>query len=138
MLNALIINGSGFTPCSPSCGSLANLLNQADTFDRIQEVSIGYPSSDINPAPDLILPRFQFQDWASHGMAFCKQQWASARTFVVICDRAGQHSRISPALINVDDFVFCPYQENELLLRLKRLLRIKKPAIETGSDGFAW
>jgi DNA-binding NtrC family response regulator len=124
--NALIVNGSGFIPCSPRCDSLINLLSRARAFDRIHETSIESPAADPGLAPDVIVPRFMLGDWARHGIELCKEKWASARTFAVICDRDGQRDKISTALIKVDDFVFCPYQENELLLRLKRLLKIDK------------
>jgi DNA-binding NtrC family response regulator len=125
--NALIINGSGFIPCSQPCGSLIALLNRAHVFDRVHETSIECPQTEPNLVPDLILPRLLLQDWAKHGMQFCKQTWASAKTFAVLCDRdAQQKERIPPALINVDDFVFCPYEENEFLLRIKRLLKGKR------------
>ncbi len=127
--NALIINGSGFIPCSQRCGSLITLLNRA--FDRVQEISIECPRIEPNLVPDLILPRFLLQDWAKHGMQFCKQTWTSAKTFAVLCDRDVQKENIPPALINVDDFVFCPYQENEFLLRIKRLLKRKRQTTAT-------
>lgn len=127
MRNALIINGSGFSPCSQCGDSLITLLNRAHVFDRVLETSIECPQTDTNLIPDLILPRFLLQDWAKHGMQFCKQTWASAKTFAVLCDRDVQpKEKIPPDLIDVDDFVFCPYQENEFLLRLKRLLKRKR------------
>ncbi len=105
------------------------LLNRTHTFDRVQETSIECPRTEPNLVPDLILPRLLLQDWAKHGARFCKQQWASAKTFAVLCDRDAQRGeRIPPALIDVDDLVFCPYEENEFLLRIKRLLKRKRQA----------
>jgi DNA-binding NtrC family response regulator len=124
VLNALIINGNGFTPCSHHCGSLITLLQRANFFDRVQETSIECPPSEINLVPDLILPRFLLQDWAVQGMKLCKKTWSSAKTFALLCDQGMKHKgSIPPALIDVDDFLVCPYQENEFLLRIKRLLR---------------
>jgi DNA-binding NtrC family response regulator len=121
--NALIINGNGFTSCSHRCGSLITLLKRAHHFDRIQETSIESPRVEVNLTPDLILPHFPLQEWAQHGMAFCKKTWAAAKTFAVLCDLGAKHDgKILPSLIDVDDFLFCPYQENELLLRIRRLL----------------
>ena len=135
MLNALIINGNGFTPCSQNCNSLINLLSRAHAFDQVQETSIECTRTEPSLVPDIILPRFPIQDWAKHGMQFCRQTWASAKTFAVLCDRDGKPRKsIPPALIDVDDFVFCPYEENEFLLRLKRLLK-RKRVTSAGAQG---
>lgn len=123
MRKALIINGSGFNPCSPRCGSLITLLNQANAFDQVQETSIDGPGSEPGLAPDLILARLRLNDWASLSLQFCKQAWVSAKTFAVVCEREVQKEKLPPALLNVDDLVFCPYEEHELLFRIRRLLK---------------
>ena len=135
MRNALVVNGSGFIPCSKSCDSLISLLQRAHVFDRVDETSIGASATEPNLVPELILPRFMLQDWAKNGMQFCKQTWASAKTFAVLCDGDPQSNKgIPPALIDVDDFVFCPYEENEFLLRIKRLLRKKRHVTENSAS----
>lgn len=107
------------------------LLRRAHTFDRIQETSIESAQKDVNLTPDLILPRFLLHDWARFGTQLCKKSWASAKTFAVLCEReVKSEDRIPPALLEVDDFLFCPYNENEFLLRVKRVLQSKQPALE--------
>jgi len=121
--NALIVNGNGLTPCSHQCASLLTLLRQTNFFDFVQEKSFESPQREIQHTPDLILPRFLLKDWTNGSIKLWKRTWASAKTFAVICDQTLRHERqIPPALIEVDDFLFCPFQENEFLLRLKRLL----------------
>ena len=136
MRSALIVNGTGFIPCSETCDSLIALLNRAQTFDYVRETSIERARTEPNLAPDLILPRFLVQDWARYGMQFCKRAWASAQTFAVLCGRCGQsRETIPPALIDVDDFVICPYEENEFLFRIRRLLKRKRlvtPSVTAG------
>jgi DNA-binding NtrC family response regulator len=84
----------------------------------------------------LSLPRFSLKDWTKEGMRFWKRTWASAKTFAVLCDQSLKHdSQIPPALIDVDDFLVCPYQENELLLRLKRLLQSQRKVTSRSSNG---
>ena len=125
--SALIVNGNDFVPCSETCGSLITLLDRVQTFDYVRETSVESARSDPNLVPDLILPRFLFQDWARYGMQFCKRAWASAHTFAVLCGQRGQsREKIPPALIDVDDFVICPYEENEFLFRIRRLLKRKR------------
>jgi DNA-binding NtrC family response regulator len=132
VLSALIINGNGFAPCSHHCGSLIALLRRVHAFDRIQETSIDCPQRDINLIPDLILPRFLLHESAQHGIQLCKKTWASAKTFAVLCEREAKHEgKIPAALFEVDDFLFCPYQENEFLLRITRLLQSNRQNVAT-------
>jgi len=121
--NALIINGRGFTPCSPRCGSLITLLQRVYPFDRVLETFIASPET-VKVEPDLVLPRLPIEYWAKQAIELRRKEWASAKTFALLCERDVEHKgKIPPALFDVDDFLFCPYQESELLLRIKRLLK---------------
>jgi DNA-binding NtrC family response regulator len=98
------------------------MLRRTNFFDLVQERSFESPQKDIHHVPDLILPRFLLKDWSLERFKLWKRKWAAAKMFAVICDR-NLEPQIPTALIDVDDFLFCPFQENEFLLRLKRLLR---------------
>ena len=122
--NALIINSNGFTPCSHLCGSLSRLLQKAGLFDAIHETSVDSPNLENKLSPDLILPRLFVDDWTSKRLEAAKKVWTSAKTFALLCGRNSRHNReILPALMEVDEFLVCPYDENELLLRLTRLFK---------------
>ncbi|HEX7296819.1 MAG TPA: sigma 54-interacting transcriptional regulator [Pyrinomonadaceae bacterium] len=124
MRNALIINSNGFTPCSHPCGSLGKLVKKAGLFDAIHETSVDSPNIENKPAPDLILPRLFIDDWTSKRLKAAKRLWASAKTFALLCGRNNRHNKeIHPALIDVDEFLVCPYDESELLIRLTRLFK---------------
>lgn len=130
MRNALIVNGNGLTACAGQCGSLITLLRRDRFFDRVLETSIESPQTDISLTPDIIFPRFLLRDWAQPGMKLWKRTWASAKTFAVLCDQTvKRNGQIPSALIDVDDFLVCPYQENEFLLRVKRLLKSQRQTI---------
>ena len=52
------------------------------------------------------------------------QGLSPVKTFALLCaDDEPQNADIASALIEVDDFLVCPYQENELLIRLTRLFK---------------
>jgi DNA-binding NtrC family response regulator len=109
-------------------------LRRTKFFDRVQERSFESPQRDINLIPDLILPRFTLKDWTKEGVRLLKRTWSSAKTFAVLCDHTLKPDwQIPPALIDVDDFLVCPYQENELLMRLKRLLKSQRQATPRSS-----
>ena len=63
MRSALIINGSGFTPCSDPCSSLTTLLREAHLFDAVHETFVDSLALEKESVPDLILLRFPRDDW---------------------------------------------------------------------------
>lgn len=103
------------------------LLQRMHLFDRVDETSVESLNHYSN-APDLVLPHFLLKDWARQGIELCKKTQAFARTFAVLCKgELKQGEEIPSALVDVDDFLICPFDENELLLRIKRLLKIYRP-----------
>jgi DNA-binding NtrC family response regulator len=134
--NALVINGNDFIPCSPDCSSLTALLQRAHRFDSVLETSIASAPTDVEVTPDLILPRFQFEGWAEHELEFCARTWPNAHIFALFCDRELKHTgNIPPGLFEADDFLFCPYDETEFLLRMKRLLKRPKKGDPASGNG---
>ena len=135
MRNALIINGNGFIPCSQDCNSLVTLLQRAHPFERVQEVSITSTQTDVDVAPDLILPRFFIGESAAKELELCATPWPKARVFALLCHRdVSREERIPPALFAVDDFLFCPFEETEFLLRMKRLLKQRRDVDSIEND----
>jgi DNA-binding NtrC family response regulator len=113
---------------------LGTLLRRANFFDRVQETSIESPHADVNFIPDLILPRFSLRGWTTKGMWLCKKTWASAKTFALLCDQeVTQKGTIPSDLLDFDDFLVCPYEETEFLLRIKRLLKNKRQGLAAES-----
>jgi DNA-binding NtrC family response regulator len=56
----------------------------------------------------------------------CKQTWNRVAVFALLCPRWEQPlGNFSGLLARVDDFLSCPFQDAELLLRLERLLRAR-------------
>ena len=135
MRNALVINSSGFTPCSHPCGSLIKLLHKAHLFDAIHETCIDSPAVEQKLAFDLILHRLVSDDWTSKHLETVKRVWTSAKTFALVCGKDDRRiPEIPAALVEVDDFLVCPYQENELLIRLTRLCRKSSEADQIETD----
>jgi DNA-binding NtrC family response regulator len=134
--NALIINGNGFIPCSLDCGSLIALLKRVHPFDRVQETSITSAQTDVECAPDLILPRFLLEDCSARELELCATVWPTARVFALLCNRELSHRRKIPAaLFDVDDFLFCPFDKSEFLLRIKRLLKRRRQPNSAQNNG---
>lgn len=137
MRNAVIVNGTGFAPCCSHCGSLDTFLERAHAFDRVQETSIACAPKAVNLIPDLVFIRFLIKDWVQQEMELCGRTWPSAKTFAVFCGGSTSPSgKVSAILYDVDDFIFCPFHENELGVRVKRLLKGKNEAAPSaGTSG---
>jgi DNA-binding NtrC family response regulator len=98
------------------------MLREAHLFDAVHERAVDSPVLENQSVPDLILLRFPQDEWKS--LEACKTIWSSVKTFALLCGKNGpQKADIPPALIDVDDFLVCPYRENELLIRLTRLFK---------------
>lgn len=123
MRRALIINCNGFVPCSQDCTSLIDLLNRSQAFAQIEETSIAAAHSEVDCIPDLILPRFSFENYSRREIEVCANVWPSARVFALLCSQNLNCKRIPVGFFDVDDFLCCPYEEAEFLLRMKRLLK---------------
>ena len=122
--SALIINGNEFTPCSHDCSSLVAQLERANAFERVQETSITSTPTDVDVFPDLILPRLLLNGGVGTELEVCRTAWPTAQVFALLCSRDRNHREKIPTLFyDVDDFLFCPYTEDEFLLRIKRLLK---------------
>ena len=134
MRRALIINCNGFVPCSHDCTSLIDLLNRSQAFAQIEETSIAAAHSEVDCIPDLILPRFSFENYSRREIEVCANVWPSARVFALLCSQNLNCKRIPVGFFDVDDFLCCPYEEAEFLLRMKRLLKRREiESIQTTS-----
>ena len=135
MLYALIIRGSGLSYCAHHCSSLLGLLQRTHLFDRVDETSIESSNHQSN-VPDLVLPHFLLTDWARQGIELCKKTQVFAKTFAVLCkgELKQREEEIPSALIDVDDFLICPFYENEFLVRIKRLLNTYRPVESISHD----
>jgi len=122
--NALIINGNEFIPCSHDCSSLVAQLERAHAFERVQETSITSAPTDVEVLPDLIVPRLLLNEGVGTELEVCRTTWPTARVFALLCSRErAPRGKIPTTFYDVDDFLFCPFAEDEFLLRIKRLLK---------------
>jgi two-component system, NtrC family, response regulator GlrR len=125
MHTLLILNGTDFTPCSNSCDTAIAAIQRAHQFDRIHEASIA-SAHGAHVRPDLIVLRFL--KGTQEDVELCAAAWPSVKTFGLFCN-SEQGAKVPPAVFDVDEFLFCPFDDGELLLRLSRLLRKTQEAV---------
>jgi DNA-binding NtrC family response regulator len=104
-------------------------LQQSLTVNCIQAQSIDRLPDRDSIRPDLILLRASL----IHNQGFqkvvevCRQTWREAAVFALFCPSSEHVLERSPSLLRgIDDFLSCPFQQSELLLRLRRLFRSKE------------
>ena len=124
----LILNQNS-TPCvAKKCDSLLPLLQKSLPDKCIQERNASrFDSPDkLSSAPDLILLRPSVDELGQELIQRCKEEWARASVIALLCARWDRALEDFPSVVTkVDDFLSCPFQDSELLLRVKRLLLLK-------------
>lgn len=126
--NALILDQNSFPCAANQCGSLLSSLQGSLPFRHIEEQSSSVLARFI---PDVILLRVSAEPSAQKLIESCKEKWNRASIIALFCPGWSQPIEDFPMLLDeVDDFLSCPFQETELLLRIKRLLQSKSvPAV---------
>jgi DNA-binding NtrC family response regulator len=123
----LILDQNSSRCVAGKCDALAGVL-QKSLAARCTEQRCDSPAlPNISPVPDLVLLRSEVGEKTNRLIASCKKKWTRASILALLCpkrDRLMEY--MMPVLASVDDFVACPFQEAELLVRVKRLLQPKQ------------
>lgn len=109
------------------------------------EVTLAASASQAQYEVDRVLPDLVVLDWmlpGQSGVALARQWRAAARTkelpVIMLTARADEADKISGLDAGADDYVTKPFSTNELLARIRAVLRRKAPealdsAVEVGS-----
>jgi DNA-binding NtrC family response regulator len=135
--SVLILNQNAAPCAAVRCDSLLPLLQKSLSIKCVQAQSVNRALDKLSSAPDLILLRPSIGDAAQGLIRWCKEKWINASILAVLCaqwDRLLEES--ASVLTKVDDFLYCPFHESELLLRVRRILQSKeKRAISPKQSG---
>jgi two-component system, OmpR family, phosphate regulon response regulator PhoB len=108
------------------------------------EVTIAATSDQARAAVDAALPDLVLLDWmlpGQSGLALAKQWRADARTrglpIIMLTARADEADRVAGLDAGADDYLGKPFSTNELMARIRAVLRRKAPealneAVEVG------
>jgi DNA-binding NtrC family response regulator len=124
---SVLILDQDSTPCvAYKCDALTGLLQRSLAVRCIQERCGKQLPREISSVPDLVLVRPATGETAPELIASCKEKWSGASILALLCHRWDRLLDDLPSfLTGVDDFLSCPFQEADLLLRVKRLLQSK-------------
>lgn len=103
------------------------------------EVAIAATADDAQAEVDRILPELVLLDWmlpGQSGLALAKRWRGAARTkelpIIMLTARADEADKISGLDAGADDYLTKPFSTNELLARIRAVLRRKAPeALDT-------
>jgi DNA-binding NtrC family response regulator len=113
---------------------LLALLQRAAHFQQVQAISHDCLPIATSFSPELVLLRFPIEHGNHDLIESCKKHWKRAAIFAVVCPGFNHpRTELPSTLDSVDDFLSCPFHENELLLRVRRLLQ-SRGKTATSSD----
>jgi hypothetical protein len=119
--SVLILNQNSAPCTADQCDSLLPLIQRSLRVKCIQEPSTSRPPDRVSSVPDLILLRPAVGEAAQELIQSCKEKRARASIIALLCAKWEPLLEDLPSvLIDVDDFLPCPFHESELLLRVKR------------------
>lgn len=120
----LILNQNTVACALEKCHALSGLLQGSLAINCQQKPGMSQLFARVTSPPDLILVRPSMDRAAAELIEYCKHKWHRAPVLALLCPRLDQRfDEISCFLARVDDFISCPFQEAELLVRVERLLR---------------
>ena len=125
--SVLILNRTS-VPCTGKCDALLGLLETSLAVRCWEEQYDNDFPERVASIPDLILLRISGDAPVQALVRSCKEKWPGGSILALLC---AKWDKLSPAasslLTNFDDFLSCPFQDSELLLRVDRLLQTKRP-----------
>jgi two-component system response regulator AtoC len=98
-------------------------------FDRIHEGNGTFLPGDFPFVPDVVLVRLPPGFAAQHIIASCRKTWRDTSILALVCPAGERLTKEFVALLRwVDDFLSCPFQDSELFIRIRRILRLTRAA----------
>src|SRR5215475_5025339 len=118
--SVLILNQNSVPCAAEKCESLLDSLRRSLAVRCIQGRCNNRLPDGLSLAPDLILIRSSVCEAAQELIASCKAKWARSSILALLCARWDRMLEESASVLTkVDDFLPCPFQEAELVLRVK-------------------
>ena len=130
--NALILNEAMSSCATGQCDRLVSHLQNNLPFENIAEYSCSSLPRQLQFIPNIIILRVPEFGAVKKCIDASKQKWHNAAILVVFCLRPEQPTSTRSELLTlVDDFVFCPFNQAELLARTGRLLELQRSGSKT-------
>jgi DNA-binding NtrC family response regulator len=123
----LILDQNSVRCAAEKCDALAGLLQRSLGITCVRDGCVSQLPHQMSSVPDLVLVRPAPDKTTPELIASCREKWSGASILALLCARWDRLIDNLPSFLSgVDDFLSCPFQEAELLLRIKRLLQAKE------------
>ena len=109
-----------------NCGQIARLLSKLlPNSEVVSQTGVRFPSATQNTfSPDLILLKSRLTEKLHKAVRILKEEWRGNSVLGIICaDSAAPAAVCQTIADDMADFLFCPFKEVELLLRIQKLLQ---------------
>ena len=125
--SVLILNQTSGPCAAGKCDALLGLLERSLAVGCGEEQCGNHFPDRVSSVPDLIVLRISGDAPAQALVRSCKEKWPAVSILALLCARWDKlMPDASAVLTNFDDFLACPFQDSELLLRVNRLLQTKR------------
>lgn len=138
--NALVLNQSPAACPANRCVSLLDTLKTYIPFRQVQERNATGSLQKNSFIPDLVILRLSLGSAPQTLIDSCKKMWNRASIMALFCSPSHQALDNSSALFSgVDDFIFCPFRPDEMVLRIRRIFQFKgglraSPDVQANTD----
>ena len=126
----LILDGTFSSCAATTCDALADLLRRALSVDCTCVAYDHELPGDLAVMPNLIILKAAQLDAPNSLVAHCREKWPDVPVLLMLC-RGRDQKQDQQALAECDDFSFYPFDEGELLQRVRRLL---KPSMDSAAE----
>ncbi len=122
--------------CGGTCHRIPELLRRAVRPSAMDLTRIDrLPATPVVPEPDVVVVRAPAGPRLADVIAPLRRTWRSALVLGTLCSGSVGADELFASVGEVDDFVFCPFSELDLVTRVRRLLpRETTPRAERVGD----
>jgi len=110
---------------SSKCDSLADVLRGSLDLDCIRLGCDQILRRTVAVHPDLIVLRTARPDALRPVLGLCKKEWYETPLLLLLCSDHDYPADIQ-ALVDCDEFSYCPYHDKELVNRIRCLLKMSE------------
>lgn len=124
--NILIMDLDPYSCSVDHCGQIAKLLPKLlpDSEVVIQTGTHAPPVNTTSLHPYLILLKSSLKEKLHDAVQALKGKWTAVPVLGILCSNTEAPAAVCQAITNdLEDFLFCPFEEVELLLRIQRLIQ---------------
>lgn len=122
LITDLDSNSCSVDHCGQIVGKLPKMLPDSEFV--IQSGLNALSETNTTFSPDIILLKSSLAKRFNKAVQILKRRWRACSVLGIFCNNTDEPAALCQAVADdLADFLFCPFEENELLLRIQRFLQ---------------